>query len=427
MLFLERLANKTRRLIAGAILATVPSACGADSNLMRALVADNQLRTFDVYVESATAAFDRGDLERAWTLGSKAYAIDPRSERAAILLGFIGLAIAGSDPFGLAKGMIRANRSDDPKNTSTLTGFALPPPIARDVIPFLAGSGADLEEETSTSSILSDFQEAIALTQGELERMGEKDTTDPDLPLLKPKCAEVVRQTLPRFRYLDQAILLACPYVDPEARIATDYRQQCQPYAGIRRHSDKAHLLWAFAHLTEALAFNAVLSYGTADPSGKKSNLELRAEKVRSQETKNPASLQALLSSVKSLEAAVKAVLPDTLQCSPEAPTSQIRATLHDLLAVAAGFGRLPSIPPKIVRSIASTIEKINSNSDSFQTLRADFSKKASQNLAMKIEELTNDPAQPLSAAQRMGLCSSLVSIGGGTGLLPEACRATSP
>jgi hypothetical protein len=395
--------------------------CGGNANLLRAISPSDQILTYDNYAESARVAYDNGQFEKAWLLGTKAYQLNPGSESISILLSYIALSLAGGDPFGLAKTMVEANKAKSDGNPISLTtnlSHSENPSL------FSTQNYGDLSSTTSTSSTLASLQKAIGLTNEEIEKMGDKDSTDPDLPLLKPKCVEILRREMPRFIYLDQAIRLTCPFIDPDVRLKSDYRQECEPFDGPRNQENKAHFLWAFAHLTEALAFNTILTYGTGDPNGSKSNLELRAERIRGLPTNTPESLDRFLSAVKGLESTVDAVLPRTAICSMAAPTPQLRATLNDLLAVSAGFAKLKSIPQNMVASIRTVTEKLNSSGDSFQTIRSDFTKKTSENLTNKVEELAKDKESPLSPEQKSALCSSLSSIGGHP--LPDACK-TSP
>ena len=420
MSLLQRITIKSPNALTLLVLVNLIVGCGSDSNVMRALIPEDQLHTMAVFLSTARAAYNHGDFNKAWQLASNAYSLDPHSEEASILLGFIGLSIAGGDPFGLAKAMLDANDSGSTQDQSALLSDNKLEKAPTELFFTYEENGETVQ---STSSTLSSFQKAIKMTQEEILALGELDKSDPDLPLLKPNCAETARKDVERLKYLEMAILVSCPFVDPEARITADFRQSCDSYAGVRYQKNKAHFLWAFAHLTEALIFNSVLNFGSADPSGKKSNLELRAEKIRNQETKDPASIGILIQSIKSLESALENILPKTGTCSDSAPTSQLRATLYDMLGVSAGFARLVSIPPKIVGSIRSATEKLNSSGDSLQTIRADFSKKTSQNLAVKIDELTKDPTQPLNNEQKTAICGSISSITGEGMSIPDACK----
>lgn len=399
-------------------LCLITISCGGNSNLLRAISSNDQILTYENYADSAKAAYNQGHYEKAWILATKAYQLSPGGESISILLGYIGLSLGGGDPFRLAKAMVNANKSEQNGERSA---FIERSSILRMLMQDSTPKSDNLLNSRSTSSTLASFQKAIGLTNDELEQMGEKDLTDPELPILKPKCVEYLRRDIPRLLYLDQTIRLVCPFVDPSARIKTDYRQNCEPFDGTRADQNKAHFLWAFAHLTEALAFNTVLTYSTRDSDGSKSNLELRAEKVRRLQTNDPESLERFLGAVKGLESATDAVLPRTNSCSDAAPTSQLRATLHNLLAVNAGLARLSSIPKNIVSSINAATEKLSSSSDSFQTIRSDFTKKTSENLASKIEELGKNPEQPLTPDQKSSLCGTLSSLGGTN--LPEPCR----
>jgi len=372
------------------LLGTALTGCG-EYNLLRLTMPDEHRTSFDALLTSGRAAYDRGDMDEALRFSRKAYELDPRSEDAAILYGFVNLTLAGSDPFSLAKEL-----SSDK---------AAP-----------AGGGA--------GDTLGGIKDALGLSDDERALLGKPDKTDPELPILIPSCAEDARRDVPTLAYLNTAILAVCPFVDTEARVGEDYRQTCEPFTGTRREQHRASFLWAFAHLTEALAFHAVLTYGT-NAEGK-SNLEARVAKIKTLE------VPALLTAVTTLETSLRTVMPTGGACSDAAPTTQFYATLNDMLAVDAAFARIPGVPDRITKSIRAAmarVRQVQQNADpgsiknaQARALKGDFNGKIAGGLAAKIDEVAASGAADES--QKATLCAAFDSISGGATARPAACPA---
>lgn len=393
------------RLATAALLALATSGCGASSNILGKTAPKEHVESFESLLDLAGAAYDANDLDKALKYAKLAYSYDPDSERAAVLYGFVNLSLAGGDPFALAQAMV-ANEAKK-KEGADAAGLAL------------------ADGESGTSDQLSALKAVIGLSNEELALMGTRDDSDPALPVLIPRCVEDVRAAIEKMSFLNEAIRAVCPFIDPEARVEGDYRQVCDPTGKPRNQSHQAHFLWAFSHLTEALAFNVVLTYATVDPTGKKSNLELRVDKIKSADTSSPDNLSLFMGALKTIESTLDAILPEGGVCSPTAPTSQLRATLNDMLAVDAGFARIPGMPPKMKAGIAKAMAKIKAvEGGGFgakaKALRGDFTKKMSKGLAEKIDTLGADPS--LTPEKKDALCGSLATIGGGSGVTSAAC-----
>jgi len=131
----------------------------------------------------------------------------------------------------------------------------------------------------------------------EFAQLGTVEDSDGELPLIVPYCAELVRTTIEKLEHVDKAVRAICTFVDPAIAVLDDPRQDCEKFNGIRRFRYKSHFLWAFTHLTEALAFHSVLTYSSADATGNKTNLELRATKINSQSLTGPEQYPSFISS----------------------------------------------------------------------------------------------------------------------------------
>lgn len=380
------------------------SACNSQTNILGKTVPTEHKDTFRNSLDVAQALYDQGRLSEARVFAKRAFEMDPDSEEASIVLGYIDLSLAGGDPFALAKALIAAEREKKKKK--------------EDDAP-TDGSDPATPAEGNTSDTLSSVKTAIGISNEELELLGTKDTTDPVYPVLIPRCVEDVRVEVARLEFVNEALRAICPFVDEDIRNETDYRQQCESTPLVRAARAKAHFLWAFAHLTEALAFNSVLSYQNPDAADNKSNLELRVQKMQSADASSAAGITSLLDSMKSLETTVNAIFPAGGVCSETAPTSQLRATLNDMLAVDSGFSRIVGMPKNITASIKKSVDKINGDGggsvgSKLASMKGDFTKKISGGLSAKIDQLAADPTNPLPDAQKDQICSILGSIGGG-------------
>jgi hypothetical protein len=398
--------KKTSRMIRPAFMAficasTVLMSCSASTNIMGILTPDQHKKTYENMMAIARATYDNGDFETALAASSQALKLIPGDEDASILYGYVNLALIGIDPFSLTKKLIEIQKDNQAGDTTSL----------------LDGSTKD------TSDVLSSLQEILGIREGEIELLGTIDTTDPELPLLIPKCAEETREVVTTLSRVQEAIYAACPFVDDAVKVRSDARQLCKPSTqATGTQTAKAHFLWAFAHLTEALAFNAVLTWTTKPTTPAKTNLEQRVEKVRSGVIEDPSQLTTFIDSVVGLERTVSAIFPTSAQCSTEWPTSQLKAMLNDMLAVNLAFAKLPGVPTKITGSNTKAMAKIQGiqsstagDSSTKQTvaLKSQFTKKLASALESKMNDLHSFQGDAIPEDQREELCRSWSSIAG--------------
>ncbi len=380
------------------------SSCGSETNIIGRSVPDSHKKNFFHSLDMAQSLYDQGRLSEAKVYAQNAYSIDPESEEASVLFGFINLSLAGGDPFSLAKGLISAeNERKKAANAGVSSGDA------------------------NTGDTLGAIKDAVGFTGAEIESLGTKDTSDILYPVLLPKCAEEVRLAVQRLIYVNDAIRAICPFVDNDVLSASDSRHICKSTSRPRQSANKAHFLWAFTHLTEAIAFNAVLTYRNEDATDNKSNLENRVQKIQSSDVAASGNVDSLLTSLESIEATVNAIFPADGSCSDAFPTSQLQATLNDMLAVDRAFAKIVGIPKGIATSIVKAVAKFNVSGEGgvsakLAAIKSDFTKKVSAGLSSKIDLLAADPANPLDPAKKDQICSILDSISSGTNP-SEACK----
>jgi len=379
--------------------------CGSQSNLIGRTVPERHKENFFHSLDMAQSYYDQGRLIDARKFAQKAYSIDPGSEEAAVLLGFINLSLAGGDPFSLAKGLISAEkkRKENAATNQTSTG------------------------EPNTGDTLGSIKDAVGMSLSEIESLGTKDNSDIVYPVLLPKCAEEVRISVQRLVYVTEAIQVICPFVDEDARIELDSRHFCSLTRRHRHAANKAHFLWAFTHLTEAVAFNAVLNYKNNSVPDNKTNLEKRVEKVQLIDLSSSGNIDGFLSALGTIENTVNAIFPAGGVCSSSYPTSQLQATLNDVLAVDRAFSKIVGIPKGIATSIVKAVAKIKNVGEEdvgakLAAIKGDFTKKMSAGISAKIDQLASDPSKPLDPAKKNEICSILASISSGSNT-SEACK----
>ena len=136
------------------------------------------------------------------------------------------------------------------------------------------------------------------------------------------------------------------------------------------------------------------------------------------QEASTPETLTTFIGSVTSLQKTLDAILPVSGACSETAPTTQLRATLNDMLTVDAAFARMPGTPDKIKSGIQKAMAKIKaaqegSSNITTQTkaMKGDLTKKMAARLAEKIDQIGTDPNHELPDAEKAELCGAYADI----------------
>lgn len=389
---------------------SLSAGCGSSTNLFKYAAQIRDKKTFDNLLASSQAAYDDGRFDDALSLAEQAFELDSNSEELSVLTGYIYLSKAGIGPFELAKNLVD---SDDEESQSS--------------------SGASKD----TSDMLGSLNDVIGLDPADQALIGTRDVSDPAYPVIVPKCAEQARSLVEKLTFVNKAVEYICPYVDSEAKVAGDLRHNCDQTSVSRRLRDKAHFLWAFSHLTEAMAFNTVLLYKpNAARTGGKSNLELRMLKISQMQADSATDLAALATAVQGLDKVIASILPTTPFCSSQWPTHQLKALLNDMYAVNAAFSVVPGIPKKVTNSIAKSMVQIedvkkktagskDAGTQQSQSLKGQFTKNVSKILDSKFTELDQKLGSDMSDSQKQDvqkLCSSYTSIGGGSGSQPALC-----
>ncbi|MFK7873205.1 MAG: hypothetical protein AB8C84_08550 [Oligoflexales bacterium] len=376
--------------LASFLCSLVMTSCGSSSNPYYYLLGEEHSEAYDVYLTRARAAFNAGAYEEAQGFAEAAEQLNPGSEDAALLLGYVYLGLAGVAPFDILVGLAAQEEEEEASEESSDS----------------SGEGSN---ET-----LDKLKGAVAISDDEFALLGELNTSVSDLPVIVPICAGEARVVVEKLRLVNQAIALACPYVNEEARLAEDFRHECDAPIKPAQKSSQANSLWAFAHLTEALAFHSVLTYSTIANAEDKTNLELRADRLKNTNVSDPREIAAYLSSVDELTEIVDKVMPVSGFCSESYPQAQFQAMINDLLSVSAAFKGLEGIPESLTESLDKSLEDIqdvrdnasgvDSSAQQASAARGDFTKDIAASVSEQIEEI---PAGSLTEDEKSDLCSS--------------------
>jgi len=376
------------------------NACGEKTNINQLFVSSAEKKSLESLLQKAEIAYDSGDFDTALDFAEQARDINSANERVVVLLGYIYLSKAGIDSFTLASGLTSLNST---KTTLTAT--------------------------TDAAATLSSLSTILGITTADLKIIADNSTSSlalfKDYDLLFPKKASVARASgIASLEFVNKAIAVICPFVDTEVKIDTDSRHSatnCVPTTNDRFLRAKSHFLWAFSHLTEALAFYSVLLY---QPTGKtQPNIQSRADQLKA--NSSSVSITDTVSYYNELTTAVDAIFP-----AGDAD-SQLAAVLADLKAVQKGFSVMAGVPKSLTNSIDNSITTIESKRSSVSgatdsakdaaSLKNQLTAKMAASLSTQISTLAAaNPAQ--FAANKSALCSSYTSIAG-SAAVPAECQ----
>lgn len=306
----------------------------------------------DTLFIEAQMAYDQGKFDEAETIVNKLLARNDRNEAAAILLGYINLSRGGIDPYRLASGLISLSekKKSDATTSAAFTGH-------------LDGSGSkNIEESTSSSGnsteTLRELTTLINLSEADYELLVESEASDgvfADNPVKIPaEVTDELRSGVSTLRYMNQAIKAICRFVDDGVKLDDDTRDtsaECVKVESANKNAAKAHFLWAFTHLTEALVYQSVLLY--ANPGSTKSNFETAADNLKLENYSGATAFTQFVDQVTAVNDVVNSVF-DT-----DNPNSMIATTLRDMESVNLAFGKLAGLPESVTKKITDAMNKV--------------------------------------------------------------------
>ncbi len=418
----EAVMSKVKILV-GVGCAYLTAGCSVSTNLNQLFASKAQRNAYDNAMAKAQALYDKGKYEDAEDYGEIAYGINPRNDDAAVLLGFIRMGIAGIEPFQLARNMISS--SEEKKESE----------------------GANLAEK-ETSDVLTSMSAILGFSGADLAKLGESNESEvfADYPLIIPSCADDARASLYELGKLANAISVVCPFVshgteEGKESVVLDKEdsryKDCEPSPFASALSTKAHFLWAFTHLSEALAFNSILLYKSETNYTGKSNLEARADALKAMKPDSLSALANFSEGVAELEDNISSIFPlgGTTACGDKG--TQLQAVLTDLLAVNAAFGLIPGVPESMTKTISakiSAIEKARGSSTGAdasaaqeQKLKGDLTKKMAEGVYAGIEGIDDETLAKASPQEIQTICSNYDKLAEGLGSArktPAACAS---
>ncbi len=324
----------------------------------------------DTKLQLARSYYDAGKFEEAEDLLTELMERNEDNEGAAVLLGYTYLSTGGIDPFQLARKLIEIST---PKTTTTtpttLTEleemeFAeMRTAMLNQQTGTTGTTGATASTGTSstnTSTTLLQLGSIINLTEEDHKRLrngfyvstsGLFAANSLPVPNL---VTDELRASVGVLRSMDKAIKVTCRFVDASTKVAGDPRDQsaaCAQTKIPRRQSAKAHFLWAFSHLTEAMVYQSVLLYSTLEAG--KSNFEVAGNVINTFQANGAAGISEFVGKVTDLKKAVDTVFDVTNA------NSMISNTLRDILAVNLAFQALAGLPESMTKSITTALAKL--------------------------------------------------------------------
>lgn len=392
------------------LLFMIVLSCGSESNPFGYLTPKTHKEAFDVHLALARIYFDRGELTKALTHGEKAFKLNPLSESAAVVLGFTYLGLAAITPFGLIEAL---SKSDQDKKSDQ------------------SENSENNSENNSASTALGGMGQVLLLNEDDFKLLGHKNIDDPDLPVIEPVCAQTARSTVEKLKLVNKAISVICAFVDSNARLLDETRHACDSTTGKRTKRTMSHLLWAFTHLVEALAFHSVVTFSTTDKG--KTNLELRVDKIQDFNVTDISQIPIFIQKLDQLVSLIDKVFPVSGKCSETMPQTQLIGLVNDLVSVSAAFGNMNGVPESLTKSIKESVAQLEKAKEKTsglsiaeeqsKALKADFTKKMSQVIATKINETSSGN---LSEEQKAKVCKSYQNISENQSVsnnIPDICK----
>ena len=397
------------------LLTALMMGCGAESNPLGFMILPQSQESVDSLTYDAEAAMDAGDYELAIEIATRANKLDPGSEHLAVVLGYAYLASAGIDPFSLAEKLMEQGDNKTESNEGETGATSEASSSANPLEPLRSLLGLDASE---LSAITLDGNQTVT-EDGTVIKGAPSDGLFKDYPVLLPKTASEARLAGGEaLTNLAKAIKAICPFVSESAKVLSPVedprhgREACPPSEKERYFSGKAHYIWAFAHLTEAIAFNAVVLY---DPTGEGANIIRRSDAIS-----DPAAvpLNQYISSVNELAVTMEIILPTS---EDKTADSMLMGMVNDLQATSKGFDNLPGMPESMTKSIKDAITKLEEQKAQMQTsgiseqaasssaLKESLTEALSDNLKTQIEQRSSDGS--FTQEEKESVCASYASI----------------
>ncbi len=423
------------------VVQLVVASCTAESNFMGKLALGESKKSPEYLLAQAELAFNAQNFKLAIALAERAAAIDGGSETGAIILAYSYLGLSGLDPFSLATKIMEKEdaKKEGEASQGTGTGSTTEPSAPSEnsasalwLKRVIAGNQLEGESETTTTDSsastdsgsssssstdpLSSLSEILGYTDDDVVHMtldnnslvledgsvlegAPSSGVFKDYPILLPKTAVDARAAGGDvIQNINLAIHSLCPFVDDEVKVLGEIpdprhaSDQCPDSHTILRQGGKLYFVWAFAHLSEAIAFKKVVLY---DPSGKGPNLTRRSDALGDPQS---VGIVEYVQGIKQLASVMDVVFPTDSQ---QSQVSMLSGMLNDLTATSKGFAMLPGIPASLTKSIDETLNKLEAQKAKIKEASAKSESQVSEseasNNALK-ETLTGELGEKIQA-----------------------------
>lgn len=392
-------------------LCLLPS-CGPDTNLMQIFADDDGV---DSLLVRARAAYDRGDLSDAAKFAEKALKQDPENEGGAVILGYISLGQGGMDSFSLLKKLLSLGGSGNNlvAAQSKLTGnLAVDIAIMAEAIARDGQGGANPEPVNMTTtaggsvtSTLDNLSDLVSLSEAEVDSLGAAYTDGTaygrtffaDYPLVEPAAVnQTLRAEVPFLGYMNRVPDYLCGFIADTVRDEDDPRDSLDTCPVSARRSTKRvgsiHLIWAFSHIGEALAYQKILNYSTgSSASSGVSNLQGRVTKYKNTNFGNTSNM---VDASNDLIDSIDVVFPDPGSIDG---ISQLNATLSAMNSASQAFAAMSSGTQDISKGISDSMSALKTTANTIsgsgsegskatKALKGQFTEAAVQALKAQIE-----------------------------------------
>ncbi len=413
--------------------------CGNSLNLNRFVYSSSSEESqFKALKERAQIAYDDGEFDKSANLAQQAYAIQPKDESVSVLLGFINLSRAGLDPVIIARRLIETGNGTD------VAGCKSP------------------QENASAGDVLLSLACILPLSEADYEILGDSeqergiDVTGEfaQYPLIIPNQPGIVededsvRHQINSLNNFNQAIKFVCPFVDDSSgddggiRFVEDSRHSCEQTKYNRESKSKAHLIWALAHLGEALAYANVIMYSQEEVVGL-NEPEQEAEtnllkRIKLLNTVTFSNINEYMETLMSLKESADAIFALPAE-NGFADESMLQTTLINLKTTTAAFAAIAGLPANMTAPVIKILDRVEATAEVIKSaqsgeltdieakskaLQGQLNKKAAAQLEASINKFTQKQGGigSFSEAQKTNICNSYQSFV--SGLDPNEVKA---
>lgn len=377
--------------------------CSEETNVNQLVVSSEQKEALDSLLFRAEQAYDKGEFNDAVELAEKAKRLAPESPEVDILLGYINLSLAGMDTFKIASALIKAQKKESTNLVATTSN--------------------------DTAKLMKTLKDVLELDDAALETIADRSTSSDleyfkDHDVLIPKTVTEARASqLGLFVHIDAAVKAVCRWVSDEVNLDDDSRHNIDDCKKSEIPSDiwvRAHALWAFAHIAEAVGYYSVILFQEDDQD--LSNIELRVNNL--DKNKDTMGISSYVSHVTTLASNVTSIF-DTADSD-----SQLNGILNNLTTASKAFEQLPNIPDKVKKALNKALKAIEDKKNQVSgstdeqkessALQNQITEEISKNLDTQISELARSNPDEFNE-NKTEICEAYETIAAG-GSTPEEC-----